>query len=192
MEDALVFVDNGFFRLVKKYFENKLGKKLRLLQTFRNICKNENLNLKHLFFYWAPPFQSRIPTFDEKVKKKKYDLIKKMLDKKNWITVREGRCQKIYDEKSRFKFKQKGVDSWLVADLCLFKMDFPEINKIILISSDSDFAPIVKLIKDKTNLEVILYTYFEKDRKNIFKRSNHLLNVVSKWIKLKEENFEEL
>ena len=57
-KDTLIFVDNGFFRLVQKEFESKLNKKTRFLKSFRNFCENENLNLKHLFFYTAPPYQS--------------------------------------------------------------------------------------------------------------------------------------
>ena len=47
MEGTIIFVDNGFFGLVKKHFSNK---KKKYLQTFRNICKKENLNLKQ----WTP------------------------------------------------------------------------------------------------------------------------------------------
>lgn len=190
MEDTLIFVDDGFFRLVKRHFQKNTGKKKKFLQTFRNICKNEGFYLKHLFVYMAPPFQSEIPTQDEKIRRRKYDNLKKMLDKKKWITIREGRCQKILNEKGEPTFNQKGVDSWLVADLCLFKEDYPNVKKIILISSDSDFAPIIKLIKDKMNIDVILYTYFEDNRRNLFRRSNYLLKVVSKWVKLREGDFE--
>ena len=190
MEDCVVFVDRGFFKLVKKEFEIKEKKNKKFLQTFRNICKNENLNLKHLFIYDAPPFQSRIPTELENILRKKYDNIKKMLDKKSWITFREGRCQKIIDKNKEIIFNQKGVDSWVVADLCLFQKDFSNVNKVILVSSDSDFAPIINLIKEKNKIEVILYTYFENDRKSKFNRSNHLLNVLSKWVKLKSGDFD--
>jgi len=42
MEDTLIFVDDGFFRLVKKYFQKENEKPKRYLQTFRNIViKNE-------------------------------------------------------------------------------------------------------------------------------------------------------
>ena len=191
MEDTIIFVDDGFFRLVKRYFQEISRKRKKFLQTFRNITKNESLNLKHLFVYMAPPFQSKNPNKDERFRKRKYDNIKKMLDKKDWITVREGRCQKIFDEKGNPKFNQKGVDSWIVADLCLFKEEFPDIKKIILISSDSDFAPIMKIIKEKKNIEVILYTYFENKRRSMFYRSNYLLKAVSRWVKLKEEDFED-
>ncbi len=188
MNKVLVLVDNGFFKLVRKSFELKSGKKKMFLQTFRNICKNEDLEMEHLFVYMAPPFQSRIPINVEKLLRKKYDSIKKMLDKKEWITVREGRCQKIVDNKG-IRFNQKGVDSWIVADMCLFKEDSPDVDKIILISSDSDFAPIIEMIQKKKNIEVILYTYFDKDRNSFFFRSNHLLKSCSKWIKLREEDF---
>jgi len=191
MEDTLIFVDDGFFRLVKRYFQEKTKKKLKFLQTFRNISKKENLNLKHLFIYMAPPFQSREPTNDERDRKKRYDNIKKMLDKKKWITVREGRCQKIFDDNGNPLFNQKGVDAWIVADLCLFKEQFPNVKTVILISSDSDFAPIIKLIKEKSNISVILYTYYENKRNSFFYRSNHLLKVCSRWVKLNEDYFED-
>ena len=190
MEDCLILVDNGFFKLVRKEFEIRDKQKKKFFQTFRNICEKENLNLKHLFVYMAPPFQERIPNKDQRVRKARYDLIKKMIDKKKWSTVREGRCQRIFNESGESKYNQKGVDSWIVADMCLFQEEFPNVKKIILISSDSDFAPIIELIKEKKNIEVILYTYFDNDRRGKFHRSNHLLNKVSKWVKLKSENFD--
>ena len=84
MEDTLVFVDNGFFKLVKDSFEKESGKKKKLLQTFRNICKKENLNMKHLFFYYSPPYQSEKPSSKENKLRKDYDLIKKMIGKKKF------------------------------------------------------------------------------------------------------------
>jgi len=190
MDDCIVLVDNGFFKLVKKEFEKKTKKPKKFLQTFRNICEKEKLNLEHLFVYMAPPFQGRIPSRDEKKRKSIYDKIKKMLDSKEWATVREGRCQKIFNKKGKVSFNQKGVDSWIVADLCLFKEEFPKINKVILISSDSDFAPIIEMIKEKKSIEVILYTYFDKDRKGKFHRSNHLIKSCSCYRKLFPEDFE--
>ena len=190
MEDCIVLADNGFFKLVKKEFENKTKKPKKFLQTFRNICNIEKFNLKHLFVYMAPPFQSRIPTEDESSRKSKYDQIKRMLDSKKWTTVREGRCQKIFDKDGNFSFNQKGVDAWIVADLCLFKEDFPEVSKVILLSSDSDFAPIIGMIREKKSIEVILYTYFEKNRKGKFHKSNHLIKACTRYKRLKPEDFE--
>ena len=93
MDDTLIFVDDGFFGLVKKHFQKKEGKSKKYLQVFRNICKKEGLNLKHLFIYSAPPYQSPKPTPQESFLTSKYNNMMKMLKKKKWITVREGRCQ---------------------------------------------------------------------------------------------------
>jgi uncharacterized LabA/DUF88 family protein len=190
MEDCIVLVDNGFFKLVKKEFEKITGKPKKFLQTFRNICNSERFNLKHLFVYMAPPFQSRIQTEEENIRKSRYDQIKKMLDSKKWVSVREGRCQRIFDETGNVTFNKKGVDSWIVADLCLFKEDFPEIKKVILISSDSDFAPIIEMITKKKQIEVVLYTYFENNRNGNFHRSNHLIKACNRYKKLKPEDFD--
>src|SRR3989344_292371 len=98
MEDTLVFVDDGFFGLPKKYF-----------QTFRNICKKENLSLKHLFIYTAPPYQSSIPSEKESFLLSRYQNMTKMLRRKKWITLREGRCLKFINERGEQDFSQKGV-----------------------------------------------------------------------------------
>ena len=42
MEDTVMFVDDGFFGLVKKHLQKKTGRDKKYLQTFRNICKKEN------------------------------------------------------------------------------------------------------------------------------------------------------
>ena len=91
MEDALVFVDDGFFGLVKKQLQKKTGKNKKYLQTFRNICEKENLNLKHLFIYTSPPYQSPKPTKEEDFLMSRYQNMMSMLRNKKWITIREGR-----------------------------------------------------------------------------------------------------
>ena len=158
MEACVVFTDRGFFKLVKKEFEIKEKKKKKFLQTFRNICKNEKLNLKHLFVYDAPPFQSRIPTKLENILRKKYDNIKKMLDKRSWITFREGRCQKIFNENNTITFNQKGVNSLIVMDLMTILVDYSDIKNIILIASDSDFVPVED---DRNFFKLIILDNFE-------------------------------
>ena len=127
MDDCVVIVDNGFFKLVKKEFENKSGEKKKLLKAFRNICRNEGLNLKHLFFCAAPPYQSNNPSKKEDGLKSGYDNLIKLLNYKKWITVREGRCQRLKVD-GEYKYSQKGVDSWIVADLCRVSRYFPDFS----------------------------------------------------------------
>lgn len=190
MEDTLVFVDDGFFGLVKKHLQKKVGKNKKYLQTFRNICKKESLNLKHLFVYTSPPYQSPKPTKEEDFLMSKYQNMMRMLRKKKWITVREGRCQKIINEKGEADYSQKGVDALIILDMYDFKEIYPNIKKIILIASDSDFVPVIERMKVK-GIEIILYTYFDRERHSKFSTSNQLLKVASKWVRLNESYFED-
>ena len=188
MEDTLVFVDNGFFKLVKDNFEKQSGKRKKLLQTFRNIVEKEKFNLRHLFFYYAPPYQSRDLTDRENKLRRDYDLIKKMISRKKWATFREGRCQRLKVD-GNYKYAQKGVDILLVIDLMRFDRGFPNVKKIILIACDSDFVPAIEQLK-KEGVEVILYTYFDRVRGSVFSRYNELLKSCTKWVKLKSEDFD--
>lgn len=189
MEDTLIFVDDGFFGLVKKHFSNVDGKHKKYLQTFRNICKKENLNLKHLYIYTAPPFQSPKPTEKEDFLMSRYQNMTKMLRRKKWVTLREGRCQKYINQEGKTDFCQKGVDALVIMDMYDIKENYSQIKKIILIASDSDFVPVIERMKQK-GFEVILYTYFDRKRKSRFSTSNHILRVASRWEKLSKEDFE--
>jgi uncharacterized LabA/DUF88 family protein len=189
MEDTLIFVDDGFFGLVKKHFQKEDGKSKKYLQTFRNICKREKLNLKHLYIYTAPPFQSSKPTEKEDSLMSRYQNMTKMLRRKKWITLGEGRCQKYVGNEGKAEFCQKGVDALIIMDMYDIKENYPEIKKIILIASDSDFVPVIERMKQK-GFEVIIYTYFDRKRRSKFSTSNHLLEVASRWEKLVREYFE--
>ena len=190
MEDTLLFVDDGFFGLVKKHLQKKTGKDKKYLQTFRNICQRENLNLMRLFIYTAPPYQSHKPNSKDIFLMRKYQSMVRMLKKKRWITIREGRCQKIINEEGKVDYYQKGVDALIILDMYDTKEKYPTVNKIILIASDSDFVPVIERMKQK-GIKVILYTYFDRLRKSKFSTSNHLLGVASKWVKLNESHFDD-
>ena len=189
MDDTLIFVDDGFFGLVKKQFQKEGKKSNKYLQAFRNICDREGLNLKHLFIYTAPPYQSSRPTGREGFLMSRYQSMTKMLRKKRWITLREGRCQKYFNRDGGEDFCQKGVDALVIMDMYDIGDTHPGVRKIILIASDSDFAPVIERMKRK-GFEVIVYTYFDRRRGSRFSTSNHLLNVASRWVKLRAEDFE--
>ena len=148
-DDTLIFVDDGFFGLVKKYFQKEDGKNKKYLQTFRNICKKEKLNLKHVFIYTCPPYQSPNQNKQENFLMSRYNNMVKMLKKKKWVTLREGRCQRILNEQGGFEYCQKGVDALVILDMYDIKENYPDIKKIILIASDSDFAPVIERMKQK-------------------------------------------
>jgi len=188
MEDVLLFVDDGFFGLVKNHFQNLDKKPKKYLQTFRNICDKEKLNLKHLFIYTAPPYQSSNPNQKEDMLMSKYQAMTKMFRKKKWITLREGRCRKIINASGKEEFSQKGVDALVILDMYDIKENYPNIKKVILIASDSDFVPVIERMKQK-GFEIIIYTYFDRKRNSRFSTSNHLLKSCSKWVRLRGEDF---
>ena len=175
--------------LVKKYFQKEGGKNKKYLQTFRNICRKEKLNLKHVFIYTCPPHQSPKPTTKEDFLISRYQSMTKMLRAKMWITLREGRCQKIINNQGEEEFSQKGIDALIILDMYDIKDNYPNIKKIILIASDSDFVPVIERMKQK-GIEIILYTYFDRKRHSKFSTSNQLLKVASRWVKLDESYFE--
>lgn len=188
MEDTLIFVDDGFFGLVKKHFQNEDRKPKKYLQTFRNICLKEKLNLKHLYVYTAPPYQSPRPTEQEGFLMSRYQNMTRMLRRKKWVTLREGRCQKIINKDGGEEFSQKGIDALVILDMYDVRENYPDVKKIILIASDSDFAPVIERMKQK-GIEIIVYTYFDRKRHSRFSTSNHLLKVASRWVKLTREHF---
>jgi len=189
MEKAVVMIDAGFLSKVS----HKLGEghyfKYDLLKFSKKLSGKQNLIFKHLFFYNAPPFQGPKPSEEEKKRKEEYDSFVKKLSKNSEVTIREGRCQRLKID-GRYIYKQKGVDTLLTMDLMYMPLENPKIKTIILIASDSDFVPVIKRLK-KLGIDVILYTYFERDRKSKFSTSNKLLNTVTRYVRLTKEDFEE-
>ncbi len=189
MEETLVFIDEGFLDKLTKLFGDGVRLKFDKLNFAKRIAKKQDLLCKHLFYYTCPPFQSTIPTEEEAKRKRGHDKFISALSKNKEITMREGRVQKIINEKGEIDYNQKGVDVLLTIDLSHLKEDYPEINKIILVSSDTDFCPIIKDIKKRDKIEVILYTYFDRTRKSKFSLSNELITCCSKYVKLTKEDF---
>jgi len=189
MEECFIFVDNGFFKLVKKEFEKQSMKKLNFFKTFRNILIKEGLRRKRIFIYDAPPYQSKNPSENESNLQKKYHRFTRMAKSKKWISFREGSCVKTKLNNGKLKFSQKGVDALIIMDMYECLMNFPNINKMILFASDSDFVPIVEKMKENKK-EVILYTYFDRVRGSKFSTSNQLLKSASKCNQLKIGDFE--
>ena len=190
MEDTLVFMDEGFLDKLSKHIGNTNRIKFDKAKFAENIAKKQNFSLKHLFYYTAPPFQSAKPTENEMKRKKGYDSFIGALNKNKIITVREGRCQRIINGDGKMEYNQKGVDTLMTIDLSHIKDDFAKINKIILISSDTDFCPIIRDIKERWSIEVILYSYFDRRRNSKFSVSNELINCCSKYIQLTKQDFE--
>lgn len=187
MDEVLFFIDSGFVSKLSKHFGGGNYIKFKLKDFVSNLCYKNKFISKKIFYYTAPPYQSNNPKKLEIKRKEKYDSFRNSLLKEG-VVVREGRVQRLRLD-GKYQYKQKGVDTLLTIDLSHVKEDFPSVKKIVLISSDTDFVPIIEDIS-KRGLEIILFTYFDRKRNSPFSLSNHLLRVCSRYVKLTKEDFE--
>ena len=110
------------------------------------------------------------------------------MKKQDCVKIKQGRCRRVRT-KNGWEYQQKGVDTLLTMDLMELCMSEEKIKTIIIIASDTDFVPIVKHLI-KCGIKVILYTYFERNRKSKFSTSNHLLQSVSYYRALTKKHFD--
>lgn len=184
--ETIVFIDEAFLSKLSKYFGKGKYLKFDRFLFAKSLAERERLILKDVFLYLAPPFQSANPSEDEEKRKVGYDtLIDKL--KQRGIIVREGRCQRLKID-NKFHYGQKAVDILLAMDLMSVPIKYPSIKKIILISSDSDFVPVVQILEEQ-KIQTILCTYYEKERNTPFSRSNHLIKSAHKYVLLAKEDF---
>ena len=185
-KETLIFIDETFLEKLSKHLGNCKYLKFDKILFAVNLAKKQNLICKNIFYYTAPPFQSDKPTKEEEKKKYGYD---KFIDKlkRRGVIVKEGRCQRLKID-GKFIYKQKAVDVLMAMDLTNIPLKFPKIKRIILISSDSDFVPVIENL-ESNGVKTILYTYYEKKRDTPFSRSNYLIKSVYKYVLLTKDDF---
>lgn len=157
-EKAIVLIDGGYIsKLNKKEFASRDGKpckidygKIGQILTARHDCE-----LLRAYYYDCPPHVSKNPRQEEKEKQRKFDQFLYNLRKLDRFSVRLGQLKKYYHEDGTPDFEQKGVDVQLAIDALTLTLK-NKVNKIILISGDADFVPVIEAIKDE-GVEAILY-----------------------------------
>ena|SRR3972149_3438473 len=184
MKSTILLIDAGYLSHISKHFGDGRPMKYKIENFAVNLCKDANLDCREIYFYVAPPFQSPKPTNDENKRKANYDKfifkLKKVFPK---INMREGRLQKIDNI-----FTQKGVDTLMTMDLLKIAQK-KEINEVILITSDTDFVPIINEVRKNHGLNIVLGYFTDRKRKSPFSLSNHLWKAVDKKILIKKEYF---
>ncbi len=189
MNGTLVFIDAGFISKLKKYFGNGNYLKTDLIKLSNNLSKKHNLDCVKIFYYTAPPFQSGRPTKEESQRFRRYRKFKARLSKYPNIIIREGRCQRLKID-GNFKYGQKAVDILLTMDLTNVPINYLDVKQIILMTTDSDFVPIMENLKQQ-KIKTILYTYYDRKRDTNFSRSNELIKSVSRYVQLTKQDFED-
>jgi uncharacterized LabA/DUF88 family protein len=187
MEDTLVFIDAGFLSKLSKYFGGGKYLTYDIIQFSKNLAKEQKLDCKHIFYYTAPPFQSERPTKEENERFRRYEIFREKLSNNKIMSVKEGRCQRL-KAGNKFEYSQKGVDALLIIDLISVPLQYSLVKKVILMANDSDFVPAVKRLKE-LRVEVLLFTFYSKNRESSFSRSNELLKTVSSFIRITKEDF---
>lgn len=181
---AVFFIDGGYLSFISKYFGKGKPLKNKIEKFSQKVSHERKIEIHEIYFYTAPPYQSPKPTEEENRRRKNYDtFIGKLKEIKPNIIVREGRVQKGEDG-----FQQKGVDTLLTMDL--FKVaQKGEIKNLIILTSDTDFVPIIEEIRRDFHVRVILAYFTDRKRKSAFSLSNHLWNICDDKILIKKEHF---
>lgn len=185
MKKAIFFIDGGYLSFISKHFGKGKPLKNKIEKFSRNIAAIKNLEVQEIYFYTAPPYQSPMPTESENRRRANYDkFILKLKEVKPRINIREGRVQKSEDG-----FQQKGVDTLLTMDLLKVSQK-KDIKDVIILTSDTDFVPIISEIRKDFAVKVILAYFTDRKRKSAFSLSNHLWNACDDKILIKREFFE--
>lgn len=196
-ENFLLLIDGHFYNIVSKSF--KLGgEKMVSLNYFKkNIIKELKAKYGHdfqctrIFYYTAPPFQHNPPIEDESNKMSRYDLFKTYL-KMQGVEIREGRTQRLSSKSSKIgevRYAQKGVDTWIVMDMILAPSKY-KVKKIVLVTSDTDFVPVIDRIKKVFGFRTLLFSYWDKNNEK-FRLSYHLRAVSEDYFNMNKEFFKE-
>lgn len=188
MNKTLLFIDSGFLSKLSQHFGKGKYLKFDYIPFFKFLIGRENMDVEKIFYYTAPPYQSGIPTSDEILRKKGYDSFINKLQKEKLITIKEGRVQRLINSKNKIEFHQKGVDTLMTLDLALIDNKYPQIKTVFLMTSDTDFCPVIKELT-KLGISVTLFTYLEKKRDSKFLLSHHLLDCCNTVKYLKNEDF---
>ena len=186
-DKVLVFIDAGFLSKVSKRFGEGEYIKFKITDFVNNICSKGGYDCEKVFYYTAPPYHPNNPSKNEIYRKERYDFFKNLLVK-DGIVVREGRCQRLKID-GRSVYRQKEVDSLMIIDMMSVLVDYPDIKKVILVSSDSDFVPVIEKLSRK-GVKTILYTYFSRKRDVDFSWSNDLIRSVWRYVKLERGDFD--
>jgi hypothetical protein len=125
VNNSVFLIDAGYLSFVTKFLGKGSHIKFKIEDFVKNISKRTNTDCTLVHFYTAPPYQSSKPLKEENQKRANYDkFVQRIQEIKNpAIIVKEGRCQRIINEKGKIDYSQKGVDTLITMDLLKFSLN---------------------------------------------------------------------
>ncbi|MDH7508615.1 MAG: NYN domain-containing protein [Methanomassiliicoccales archaeon] len=135
-----VFIDNGYF---SKVLKQDFGQPRIDYERFSDILCGDDDRFR-TYVYDCPPYQSSIPTDEERQRKSQADKFFHSLQQLSRFVVRLGKLRKI---DGRGGFEQKGVDVLLSIDLVSLSST-RIFTKAILVTGDSDFVPAICMARE--------------------------------------------
>lgn len=105
-------------------------------------------DILRVYYYDCLPFQSAVPTDDEKERLSKAQKFLYALERLPNFEVRLGKLAKYQDQNGRINYTQKRVDLMLGCDLVTLSAK-GAITEAILVAGDSDFIVPVKIAKNE-------------------------------------------
>ncbi len=181
---VLVFIDGAYLSRISKYFGKGKYLKINLIRFSQHLAERQKKECAYVYYYNAPPFQHSPPNERDIQLKEGYDSFLEKLKGNPLITIREGRLQKIDNI-----FTQKGVDTLITMDLCQEPL-MNGIKSIILLTSDTDFVPVLNQLRARSGVEVTLCYFSDRVRRSPFAMSNHLLTACDQSVLLSREDFD--
>lgn len=152
MDKAAVFIDGGYLSRVLK---SEGSPRVDYLKLSEQLC--DGFMRLRTYYYTCMPFQSSPVTKEESERYARADRFVSNLKALPRFEIRLGRLQKLQNGNGGYTFSQKGVDVNLAVDLVKMSWD-KQIQKAVVIASDSDFVYAVQAAKDAGVLTQLVYS----------------------------------
>lgn len=137
MGKVALFIDGGYFdKVLERHGRPRID-----YQRFSDAAVAPDQRFR-TYYYHGPPWQADPPTAAERKRFGAYQSFVQRLEFLDRFAVRQGRLQRIGDG-----FIQKGVDILLAVDMVRLAF-IGKLDRVVLVSGDSDFVPAIEAVRD--------------------------------------------
>ncbi len=176
LKKTAICIDNGYF--------SKLCIGLGVPKVYLNtlmdyVAERSGAKEHSIYIYDCMPYQSKVPTEKERMMYAKKNKFFDTLQRKHGFIIRLGKLQKIGK-----RYLQKKVDTLWTADISMLSYK-GIIDKVILVSGDSDFIPGIKIAQSEGVHTVLWYGESENTGTSfdLIKTCDEIHKITSKLLK---------